>query len=702
MHRLINELKRRNVFRATAAYTVMAWVVGQVAELILPTFEAPGWVLKVVIALLMLGVPLVMVLAWVYELTPEGLRRTTDDEPLVQGNRAVDVMMIVALMVAVGAMLVFPFGGWSPLLAERVATTPAGQEEGNARRIAVLPVVNVSTGPDSSVLTRGLSRLLRQELGQSPGVQVLGRATSVAVRDHNIATTVVAQDFHVDRVVQTSMRSNNGDVVMDMQLIDPHQDQEVWTATFTSNRAEVKDMLQRAISDLREQLNLADRPLTGAELDPTAFNLWLNVLATIDGTSTNQAREAAIRLSELAPAFGPGRAALAMTTMATNADNNSPAFDQAATKARSMLEDAMATAPRSLYVVRWRAAVESRLDVWRASVADFERINELFRQGLDRFPDSPDLRAAFAKHLHRWGDYNASADQARHVLEADPLAGPVVELLIESLLAAGRLNDAQAALNELPPLLPDSLLTKLSGRMAITKGDFETAEKYLRAIVTDVDALHELVRIELSRGNTQAANNWLNMLPESDNDRLVWQAAIEEDAETAFTAARDADTSPDPSRAALLGRLAVQAGNFQAALDYFKMYFKSWPDDAGQLQGPAAWLNAPWYAYALLANNETEAAHRLLDRHLAGVIASELTLSTTKSQLYLAANFAVRKRNQDALTALERAATGGFELSWGALGTPAPLSEIALLSELPQNTRFSEIIERLARSPLRG
>ncbi|MBD3648391.1 MAG: hypothetical protein HUJ31_13270, partial [Pseudomonadales bacterium] len=117
---------------------------------------------------------------------------------------------------------------------------------------------------------------------------------------------------------------------------------------------------------------------------------------------------------------------------------------------------------------------------------------------------------------------------------------------------------------------------------------------------------------------------------------------------------------------------------------------------------PVAWLNAPWYALALLQTGEEDAAHRLLDRHLAGVIGAETDLSPPQRNLYLAANYAVRQRDRDAIAALEQVAANGYPLSWGILGTLAPLEDIRLFDRLPQDSRFSRVVRMMSHTSMPG
>ncbi|MBD3649585.1 MAG: hypothetical protein HUJ31_19505, partial [Pseudomonadales bacterium] len=369
MQHLINELKRRNVFRATAAYSVVGWVIGQVADLVLSAFEAPPWVLKTVIALLVIGLPLVMVLAWVYELTPEGLRRTAEDdspETHTEGSRVIDSIIILALVAAVLAVTAIP-DDWSDDLSRHTGNFGKTQTEQSVSRVVVLPTVNVSIDSESSALSSGFSGLLREELQLYPNVQTLGRESSLLVREKNIPAAVIAGDYHIDYIVQTSLRANDTEIVMDLQLIDTHEDREVWNRTFRDKNENVKNMFTNGLHEVQRELGLAERDFAGSTLDRAAFNLWLRTSRPAPANAEQLAERKAdvLRIIELAPDFGPARMEAARLTLEAAELPGGPTFDQESKEVRKMLEQALGSSSAAAPVRQLRPEIESRLSIWR-------------------------------------------------------------------------------------------------------------------------------------------------------------------------------------------------------------------------------------------------------------------------------------------------------------------------------------------------
>ncbi|MDX1571780.1 MAG: hypothetical protein R3200_14965 [Xanthomonadales bacterium] len=194
---LIAELKRRNVFRVAAAYGILSWLLLQVGDLLFDLMGLPEWALRIVLGILILGFPVAVIFAWVYELTPEGLRRESDIPAersiTAHTGRRLDYITIGMIVLGIAFLAVDRFvleqkPSAMPEQAEQPAAAPADTAAPEAqasradRSIAVLPFVNMSTDPENEFFADGLSEEILNRLAQVPQLRVIGRTSSFAFK----------------------------------------------------------------------------------------------------------------------------------------------------------------------------------------------------------------------------------------------------------------------------------------------------------------------------------------------------------------------------------------------------------------------------------------------------------------------------------------------------------------------------------------
>ncbi len=224
---LFAELRRRNVFRVGVAYAVVAWLLMQVADLLFPVFGAPDWVLRTFIIVLLLGLPVALLVSWVFELTPEGVKREKDIDRSASVTRStgrkLDRVIIVALVIALGYFI------WErqarvepPEPAAQPAagtSTPAVDDVPGKRSIAVLPFVNMSADPENEYFADGLSEELLNQLAQIHDLQVAGRTSSFSFKGKNEDLRIIGKTLDVAHVLEGSVRRQGNKVRVTAQLI---------------------------------------------------------------------------------------------------------------------------------------------------------------------------------------------------------------------------------------------------------------------------------------------------------------------------------------------------------------------------------------------------------------------------------------------------------------------------------------------------
>ena len=241
---LFAELKRRNVVRVGIAYAVIAWVVAQIAEFAFENFGAPDWVLKTVVVLLLLGLPLILVFAWAFELTPEGLKREKDVDRsqsiTSQTGHKLDRTIIAVLVVALAWFAWDKFGAESKpaTLAESV---PAGEvqeivkTELSEKSVAVLPFVAMSSGPDDEYFADGLTEEILNSLAQLPELLVTARTSAFSFKGQDIPIQEIAAALGVKHVVEGSVRRSGDRLRVTAQLIRANDGFHMWSENFDSS-----------------------------------------------------------------------------------------------------------------------------------------------------------------------------------------------------------------------------------------------------------------------------------------------------------------------------------------------------------------------------------------------------------------------------------------------------------------------------------
>ena len=247
---LFAELQRRNVIRVGIAYVVVAWVIAQVGEFAFENFGAPDWVLKSVTVLLLLGLPLVLVFAWAYELTPEGIKleKHVDRSTSItsQTGRKLDRTIIVVLLIAVGWFAWDKFVHRDAAESATVAeTAPTAEEiagdDGTKpdNSVAVLPFVAMSNGPDDEYFADGITEEILNSLAQLPELLVTARTSAFSFKGQDLPIQDIASMLGVQHVVEGSVRRSGDRLRVTAQLIRAEDGFHLWSENYDSTSADM-------------------------------------------------------------------------------------------------------------------------------------------------------------------------------------------------------------------------------------------------------------------------------------------------------------------------------------------------------------------------------------------------------------------------------------------------------------------------------
>src|SRR5256886_1039901 len=235
MSNFFAELKRRNVYKVAVAYVVVAWLLFQAASILLPTFEAPTWVMKALTVFLALGFILAVMISWAFEMTPEGMKRTADvsvDEvrSMPYWSKKKFAGFIIGLAVIAVALLVFQ------LLRGARSTSAVNVSN---KSIAVLPLLNESGDPKDEYFSDGLSEELIAALAQIRELKVIGRSSSFRFKERKEEPKTIGEKLGVATLLEGTVRKQGDRVRIVAELINAADGIELWTRTFDR---ELKDI----------------------------------------------------------------------------------------------------------------------------------------------------------------------------------------------------------------------------------------------------------------------------------------------------------------------------------------------------------------------------------------------------------------------------------------------------------------------------
>lgn len=253
------EAKRRNVYKVAAAYAVVGWLLIQVATQVFPFLEIPNWAIRLIILAIAIGFPVALIIAWAFELTPEGIRRTEDADAAGQRSRGGIWMGLVVIAAALSLGL-FLLGRYTAGNAQ--SQNPASRGSGapgsdavtavSEKSVAVLPMLNESGDPKDEYFSDGLSEELIAALAQISGLKVIGRSSSFRFKDRKEEPRTIGEKLGVSTLLEGTVRKQGDRVRIVAELINAADGIELWTRTFDRELKDifaVQEEIAKAVAD---------------------------------------------------------------------------------------------------------------------------------------------------------------------------------------------------------------------------------------------------------------------------------------------------------------------------------------------------------------------------------------------------------------------------------------------------------------------
>ena len=301
------ELRRRNVYRVAALYVIVSWLMLQVTDVVTSILNLPDWTGRLIFVLLAIGLPIALILAWAFELTPDGVRRERDltpDVSRVAGQRKkIDYVILSSLLVALA------YFAWQHDWQSELA----GDAAVEIRSIAVLPFENLTNDTEQAFFVAGMHEALIAELSKIEALRVISRTSAMRFKDAGMSVPQIGQELGVEAVIEGSVMKAGDVVRISVQLIEAEDDRHLWSENFDRQISDIfalySELTREIAGQIRITLTADERAqiATTQSVDPKVYELYLKGRYLCDNWSP-QEMDLGIRLLQEAVSLEPDNA----------------------------------------------------------------------------------------------------------------------------------------------------------------------------------------------------------------------------------------------------------------------------------------------------------------------------------------------------------------------------------------------------------
>jgi len=660
---LLAELKRRNVIRVAVAYAAVAWLLIQIVETLFPIFALSPTSIRVVVILLAVGFIPVVLLAWYFELTPDGFARDSDVDRSLPSSRHMTRLLDRGVIVVLTLAVVF-------LLVDKFVLQGSPQDAAvKGKSIAVLPFADMSPEGDQAYLADGIAEELLNLLAKTRGLQVTSRSSSFALRNDDLGLTEIADKLNVVYVLEGSVRKAGDKIRVTAQLIDARSDKHMWSETYDRMLDDVF-VIQDEIS-LSVARELKVRLLGPAEAsDSTSMAAYetylrgLSLLARRGPENLTGAVDLFEQVTDADPQYAPAFASLALGLLWS--DWFTP----------DALERGDIAANRALELDPGNSDALTALGYVWGEHGQIDMSRDAFRRAVEQNPNNA---MAFRWLARSFVDTDPQRyySLVRRAYLVDPLDPSIHFHLVQSSMALGRFGEALALARETPVQPYEMTGHFLAIGIHQAEGRLDRALKtgyhHYRA-KQNAWTYGPMLWTLLNLGELELARTWLGELKrqtgipyiEPVEGVLVATTGDVDQAVQLEIAAAERGQTDDPG----LGFFVMTISrNFVRARQLYERHFSDRALD------PRSFKDSDWnlhidYALLLQRTGEPQAAETLIHDARAMLIAQLADGVAIKQGLpvrfYLAALDAMSGRTEEAVSQLREAVQAGF-VGMGAL-----------------------------------
>jgi TolB-like protein len=524
-NQFFGELRRRNVYKVAVAYIVGGWALSQGIAQVFPVFDVPNWAIRLVVLLIIIGLPVALILAWAFEITPQGIKRTETADAMPQAgrqkNNAWIYVVVVGAVVSIGLFFLGRYTAGNGASRNSRAAVALPQKS-----IAVLPLLNESGDPKDEYFSDGLSEELIAALAQISGLKVIGRSSSFRFKDRKEEPKTIGERLGVSTLLDGTVRKQGDRVRIVAELVNAADGIQLWTRTFDRELKDifaVQEEIARAVADSLKVtlLGTQENPSQIATNNVEAHNAYLQGHFHLLRRNVEDFRKAIgyyDQAIELDPRYALAYAerAEAWAFMGDLTGQRPTAYP----KARSDAETAVAIAP-GLAEARAALGWVRCLAEWRFAegLAELKRAKELS-------PANPTANDLLARIIVYLGRFDEAERQAREAVELDPLSTITQANLARVLFYAGKLDEADAAARKSAELQPAGAGNhRFQVLIAVQRGDGDAALREARLEPDEGFRRFELALAHYARGDRRAADAALADLIAKAREGFAYQIA---------------------------------------------------------------------------------------------------------------------------------------------------------------------------------
>jgi len=435
---IFTELKRRNVYKVAVAYIVGGWALSQGIAQVFPVFDVPNWAIRLIVLLIIIGFPVAVVLAWAFELTPEGLKRTEDVDPIVAARAPKKHVWIYVVVIGAALSITLFF------LGRYTARSSDGASNLPAKSIAVLPFENLSDEKTTAYFSDGITEEILNALAQIPNLKVAARRSAFQFKGNDLDLRKIGQMLGVAHVLEGSLQKAGDQVRINVQLVDVQNGLQTWSEKYDrklDNVFAVEDEIAKAIATrLRVQLTGgAGQPLVvDSTNNPQAHELYLRGLTLLAarGPGLLEAKDSFQKAVNLDAGYAQAWGALAITELLLPS-YGLDSFDASLPRGESAAQRALSLDPNS---------ASAHVAVGLANTIRFRwpEANQAFRRALVLAPGDAEAVNQYAQFLSTVGQLEPCLREIERAQQLDPLS-PIIGVIRAGTLAALRRDDAADA-----------------------------------------------------------------------------------------------------------------------------------------------------------------------------------------------------------------------------------------------------------------